>query len=116
MVNRSSKTGISKGCAFILFRDIEVAQELITGPQNHIFDQKLVEVRECLRKGTRVKKPSEGTLTPRRKKESEKQLSSEKKENGFTDMLKSIDRIKQFHYQPNIRFKFVKKNKNVITY
>lgn len=53
LVNRSAKTGASKGCAFILFEKQEVAQKLINDPSKHEINGKLAECKASHRKGTK---------------------------------------------------------------
>lgn len=56
LVNRSAKTGISKGCAFILFKDKTVAQKLINDPRRHEIKGKLAECKSTHKKGTKGEK------------------------------------------------------------
>lgn len=61
-MNRSAKTGASKGCAFILFKKESVAQGLIEDPKKHIIDSKLVECKSSHKKSkdkSKSSKPSE---------------------------------------------------------
>ena len=53
LVNRSAKNGASKGCAFILFKDMKVAQQLIISSDLHLVDGKEVECKASHKKGTK---------------------------------------------------------------
>ena len=55
LVNRSSKSGTCKGCAFIVFEEQRVAEALIQDPSLHDIGGKLVEVKSCHAKGTKTK-------------------------------------------------------------
>lgn len=55
LVNRSSKSGTCKGCAFIIFEDEHVAETLINDPSFHNIGGKMVEVKSCHAKGTKPK-------------------------------------------------------------
>lgn len=55
LVNRSSKSGTCKGCAFIIFEDQKVAESLIENPSLHDIGGKMVEVKSCHAKGTKQK-------------------------------------------------------------
>lgn len=59
-MNRSSKSGTCKGCAFIVFEKQSVAESLIVDPRLHDIGGKLVEVKSCHQKGMKAKtaKPS----------------------------------------------------------
>lgn len=63
LVNRSAKTGASKGCAFILFKKQEVAQKLINDPSKHEINGKMAECKASHKKGSKKmlhkKKPEE---------------------------------------------------------
>ena len=62
LINRSSKTGGCKGCAFVLFKDESVAKSLIDDPSRHGIGGKMVEVKSCHRKGSKVANKS-GSVT-----------------------------------------------------
>jgi RNA recognition motif-containing protein len=55
LVNRSAKKGVCKGCAFVLFKDEAVAQQLIRAPEKHEVNGKMVECKEVHKKGTKKK-------------------------------------------------------------
>jgi RNA recognition motif-containing protein len=55
LVNRSSKSGACKGCAFIVFEQQSVAEALISDPNFHEIGGKMVEVKSCHVKGTKPK-------------------------------------------------------------
>lgn len=60
LINRSSKTGGCKGCAFILFKETGVAKRLIADPSRHNIGGKMVEVKSCHKKGSKSKPSVEG--------------------------------------------------------
>lgn len=47
LINRNIEDNSSKGCAFLLFRELEVAQKLIQSKEMHIIDGNYVEVKQC---------------------------------------------------------------------
>lgn len=50
LINRSCETGGCRGCAFVLFHDVEVAKKLIDDPSRHKIANHMVEVKCCHRK------------------------------------------------------------------
>lgn len=50
LINRNIKDGSSKGCAFLLFNEIEVAQKLINDETVHFLDGNYIEVKQCFEK------------------------------------------------------------------
>ena len=55
LVNRSAKTKISKGCAFVLFKEQDTALRIINNPAKHIIKGKEVECKASHRKGSKKK-------------------------------------------------------------
>lgn len=68
LVNRSAKTGASKGCAFLLFKSQKVAEALIKDPKKHELKGKMVECKSSHRK-SKLKKSTKSS------KNSKKELS-----------------------------------------
>lgn len=91
LVNRSIKTGVCKGCAFILFKDQKVAQNLIEDPTRHPMGEKMVEVKSCHKKGSKCKNTSStfGTRNMKKQKSSLKCFSAQ-----------SQASVKKFHPSP----------------
>ena len=50
LINRSISDNSSKGCAFLLFKNFEVAQKLILSKQVHLIEGNYVEVKKCYEK------------------------------------------------------------------
>jgi len=50
LINRNISDGSSKGCAFLLFEEISVAQKLIESEEIHLIDGNYVEVKQCFEK------------------------------------------------------------------
>jgi RNA recognition motif-containing protein len=50
LVNRNIEDGSSKGCAFLLFKERSVAQNLLARNQLHLIDGYQVEAKQCYEK------------------------------------------------------------------
>lgn len=50
LINRNIEDGSSKGCAFLLFKEHQVAQKLLKMNQLHLIDGCYVEVKQCYEK------------------------------------------------------------------
>lgn len=50
LINRNIADNSSKGCAFLLFRDVNVAQELVKSKAIHMIEGNHVEVKQCYEK------------------------------------------------------------------
>ena len=62
LINRNIENGRSKGCAFVLFKDHEVAQKLIQKKNLLKIDGNMVEVKECYAKNKFKQTPATGNF------------------------------------------------------
>lgn len=50
LINRNMEDGSSRGCGFLLFKNHEVAQNLLAQNKHHLIDGSYVEVKQCYEK------------------------------------------------------------------
>lgn len=116
LVNRFSKTGVSKGCAFILFEKAKIAQELINGDETHRVGGKRVDVKECHRKAAKISKKSSssGTKSPRENIPAWGGFEKNNLNSGFSEMLSTLkfDHQRKFvHFASNLSFNKIPRKK-----
>ena len=112
MINRSSKTGGCKGCAFILFKHEAVAKTLIDNPNRHPIGDKMVEVKSCHRKGTKSKAATSTTQSKKKqnnlkcKQCHQPRLNTQSNPFNFESMTKAEYSPQQPMQSPKVEIKY----------